>query len=193
MFFTVLPVGGRPPDLARAKAFLVSDNWDDWFEFSTLFGLLFVNAEAELQNIGGVKIAQFGMTKGQRRANVPQTFDALDQTFFSIGQDDSYYEKLNGLGSTIRDKILAGLQDLAFNPTLFDQALNERVTGISLLRSVTQSSVRGQFQRMARGGVRLSPYSFTYTAPPNPKGRPAPVSLTFAVVPEPSHRLTSTS
>jgi hypothetical protein len=70
-----------------------------------LYGLLFVNAEGEPQEIGGVKIAQFGMTKGQRSANVPQTFDALDQTFFSIGQDDSYYEKLNGLGTEIRDKM----------------------------------------------------------------------------------------
>jgi hypothetical protein len=120
MFFTVLPVGRHPPASTLSKAFLVSDDWDDWFKFSTLYGLLFVDAGGTHHDIGGVKIGQFGMEKGQRRPRLPATFDALNDTFFSLGQDDSYYEKLNELGSAIRDRVLAGLQDLAFHPDVFD-------------------------------------------------------------------------
>jgi predicted ATPase len=184
MFFNVLPVGGRPPTTARSKAFLVSDNWDDWFEFSTLFGLVFCDGEGERHDIGGVKIGQFGMKKGQRSPTVPGEFNSLESSFFSLGQDDSYYRNLDAHGEQIREKILFGLQDLAINIDVFGRALEERVTGVSLLRSVTQSSVRGQFQRMARGGARLSKYEFSYTAPSNRRGNPTPVSLSFEVEPE---------
>ena len=39
MFFTVLPHGTRVPAEARMKAFLLTDNWDDWFTYSTMYSL----------------------------------------------------------------------------------------------------------------------------------------------------------
>jgi hypothetical protein len=169
MFFNVLRVGGRPPSSARSKAFLITDNWDDWFEFSTMFSLVFVNEEGARRDVGSVKIGQFDMPKGQPRADIPESFDALNELFFSLGQDDSYYENLNNIGAETRDRILVGLRDLALAPEVFDRALKERVTGISLLRSVTPATVRGQFHRLARGGARLSRYEFSYTAPRSPR------------------------
>src|SRR5437899_712208 len=99
MFFTLLE--GRMPPNARARAFLVPDSWDDWFEFNTLYSLIYVDAEGGRHPIGGVKIGQFRMRK--RRPAIPERFDALDDKFFSLGQDDTYYEKLNRLGDGIRD------------------------------------------------------------------------------------------
>src|SRR5439155_6665384 len=67
MFFNVLGAGGHPPPSARSEAYLITDNWDDWFEFSTLYSLTFVDGEGVPHNVGGVKIGQFGVAKGQRR------------------------------------------------------------------------------------------------------------------------------
>jgi len=111
MFFNVIT--GRPPRDARSQAYLVNDNWDDWFKFATLYVLIYVDTNGEHHSIGGVKIGQFDMAPAQRRAALDDTFDSLDDRFFSLGQDDSYYEALNSRGPRIRDRILSGLRDVA--------------------------------------------------------------------------------
>lgn len=182
MFFNV--INGNPPQGARSQAFLMNDNWDDWFKYATLYSLIFVDETGERHKIGGVKIGQFNMSRGQRRAQLDDEFDALDERFFSLGQDDSYYENLNELGPDIRDRILQGLRDVARDLDLFDAALREDVTGVSLLRSVSKATVRGQFSRLARGGARLSPYHFRYEAPGTSRTRFPPIKLDFDVEPD---------
>ncbi|MBT0779262.1 AAA family ATPase [Paracoccus sp. pheM1] len=182
-YFRILAHGTRPPAQAENKAYLLTDNWDDWFKFSTLYSLVIFDEDGERHSVGGIKIGQFGMEEGQRRADLPEYFDFLDERFFSLGQDDSYYDHLNRLGGATRDRILRGLRDVAFDPQLFERALNEKVTGTSLLRSVDRSTVTGQFHRMALGGVRLTSYEFTYTARRRSR-RIDPLTLTFSVSPE---------
>jgi ABC-type branched-subunit amino acid transport system ATPase component len=182
MFFNV--INGNLPQQARSQAFLVNDNWDDWFKFATLYVLVFVDENGQRHKIGGVKIGQFNMTRDQRRAALDGEFEALDERFFSLGQDDSYYENLNELGPDIRDRILEGLRDVALNLELFDGALREDVTGVSLLRSVSKATVRGQFSRLARGGARLSAYHFKYEAPGTSRTRFPPIKLAFDVEPD---------
>lgn len=184
MFFTVVPNGRRVPTGARSKAFLLVDNWDDWFTYNTMYSLIVYDAHGEEFRAGGVKIGQFQMTEGQRRPNIPEEFNELDEEFFSLGQDDSYYEKLNELGPEIRDQILRGLRDVAIDRERFGRALDEKVTGVSLLRSVHKKTVETQYSRLARGGARLSRYEFTYTAPKVGRSRAAPVTLSFVVEPE---------
>lgn len=182
-YFRVLPVGTRPSAQAASRAYLLTDNWDDWFKFSTLYTLVIYDEDGEHYSIGGVKIAQFGMAEDQRRAHLPDRFDNLDDRFFSLGQDDSYYDALNNLGYATRDRVLRALRDVALDSELFERALEEKVTGTSLLRSVARSTVTGQFHRMARGGVRLTSYEFSYTARRRSR-RVAPLCLTFNVAPE---------
>lgn len=182
-YFTVLPNGTRPPAQATSKAYLLTDNWDDWFKYSTLYSLIIFDEDGERHSIGGVKIGQFNMEEGQRRAAVPERFDALDERFFSLGQDDSYYDDLNRLGPPTRDRVLRSLRDVALETELFERALDEKVTGTSLLRSVTKSTVTGQFHRMALGGLRLTDYQFSYTAPRR-SSKSNPLSLSFTVAPE---------
>ena len=171
------------PREAHSIAFLVIDNWDDWFKYNTLYGLVLVDDQGNRHDIGGVKIGQFNMKDGQRRPAIPQAFEQLDEQFFSLGRDDSYYEKLNLLGQQIANEVLTALRDIAANPALFDQALVEDVTGVSLLRSVSPATVRGQFRRLAAGGARLSRYAFDYQLPPATKNA-AEISLSFEVVPD---------
>jgi predicted ATPase len=184
MYFTVLAHGLRTPAAARSHAYLITDNWDDWFKFETLYTLVVFDAACARHVIGGVKIGQFAMSDEQRRAGIPDDFDELDERFFSLGQDDTYYKGLSELGADIRDRVLRSLRDMAFDQSLFQRALAEKVTGVSLLRSVSPATVTGQFYRLARGGARLSRYRFSYTAPKHSGSRASPVALSFAVEPE---------
>lgn len=184
MYFRVLDHGVRPAADATDRAYLLTDNWDDWFKYNTMYTLVVYDAQGERHSIGSVKIGQFEMEDGQRRAALPKDFDALDDRFFALGQDDSYYEALNGLGPDARDRILRALKDVALDTDLFQRALDEKVTGVSLLRAVTPASVQGQFHRMARGGARLSRYNFSYTAPKPIRSKVPPVRLEFEVEPE---------
>lgn len=182
-YFRVLPVGNWPSGQVHSRAYLLEDNWDDWFKFSTLYTLVIYDENGERHSIGGVKIGQFAMAEDQRRPNLPKQFDNLDDRFFSLGQDDSYYDALNALGSEVRDRVLSALRDVAHDPDLFERALSEKVTGTSLLRSVDRSTVTGQFHRMAQGGARLTSYEFSYIARRRSR-RVEPLSLTFTVAPE---------
>src|SRR5690349_4058895 len=123
MFFSILSNGIGLPAHAQSKAFLLTDNWDDWFKYNTLYSLILFDQEGVRHIIGGVKIGQFSMDEGQRRAAIPERFNELDEVFFSLGQDDSYYERLNTLGADFREKVLRGLRDVAFDRELFVRAL----------------------------------------------------------------------
>ena len=97
--------------------------------------------------------------------DVPVEFDRLGGDFFSLGQDASYYQRINELSDQTAEEILLSLNDVAFDLDLFDRALRHRVTGVSLLRNVSWATVRNQFHRVALGGLRLSPFGFSYRYP----------------------------
>ncbi|MCU4173950.1 AAA family ATPase [Carboxylicivirga sp. N1Y90] len=157
------------------------DNWDDWFEFSTLFHLVYIDSEEIYHRIGSLKIGQFNMT--ERRPTIPSEFDELPKDFFSLGQDVSYYENLNAFGDEIRDNVLSKLNDVALNNEIYEKSIEERVMKISLLRDVSISSVVGQYRRLAQGMAQLSPYNFKYTAPKT-KGSTSPrMKFDFSVIP----------
>lgn len=181
--FTVVGESNRLPAAPKSQAFLLPDNWNDWFTFSTMYTLVYFDESSIRHDCGSVKIGERGMCSG--RANVPGTFDQLDDAFFSLGQDTGYYETLNELGAEVRDQILEGLNDVAVDLERFASILKETVTGESLLRSVARSTVQGQFNRMSRGGARLTRYKFSYTAPPGTRNSDGgAVTLSFAVKPE---------
>jgi ABC-type branched-subunit amino acid transport system ATPase component len=180
MYFTVLPLRRITPVGSPMTAFLRTDNWDD-FSYKTTYFLVVYDSNGQGSDIGQVKIGQFGMEDG--RPEVPEQFDQLDEEFFSVGQDDSYYEKLNERGPELRDQVLRGLRDVALDQEQFQRALGEEVTGVSLLRSVSRATVQGQFSRLARGGARLSRYEFAYTAPKVWRSKIDPVTLSFVVEP----------
>ncbi|WP_371639767.1 AAA family ATPase [Streptomyces virginiae] len=183
MHFSVLQAWSPRPSGTGPQAYLIIDNWDDWFRYSTQYDLVYQDADGVAHQIGQVKIGQFGMGADQRRPDLPDAFEELSENFFSLGQDDSYYQNLNSLGVDARDEILQALQDVAREKELFVRALKEDVTGTSLLRSVARTTVEGQFRRLANGGARLSRYKFTYTLPA-PSRSSEGASLAFHVTPK---------
>ncbi len=183
MKFKVLDPYSSIPRSDANTAFLIKDDWDDWFEFSTLFALFYVDSSGIVHKIGALKIGEFDMEKRQGSPKIPNRFTKLKQPFFSLGQDDSYYENLKLLGDDLRVEFLVALRDIAKNNDIFEQALEERVTRISLLRDVSPVSVKGQFRRLANGGASLSRYDFTYTTAGSRNGSPR-MMLSFHVEPD---------
>lgn len=184
MLFEVKEVGFDCPSEPKSQFYLIKDNWNDWFEYNTLYDLVYVNNKGRKLNIGGVKIGQFDMVEDQKRPDIPESFDILDNCFFSLGQDVSYYERLNKLGENLLHQVLSALKDVALNQELFKKAREENVTKVSLLRSVSPASVKGQYKRLAHGDATLTEFQFTYKAPKNEGQLSPPMKMTFEVIPE---------
>ncbi|MEZ5874839.1 MAG: AAA family ATPase [Hyphomicrobiales bacterium] len=183
MKFIVVPNERRVPQAGRDIAYLWTDNWDDWFEFNTLYTLTYFDEDGEVHDLGGIKIGQFGMDKGQRRPKLPEKFEILDNRFFSLGQDADYYEALRNLGPRIAAEILTALKDIAADEALFLRAKEERVMGVSLMRSVKERTIIGQFRRIILGGARLTSYEFNYQGPLQLDKSIDPIDLSFEVEP----------
>ena len=91
MFFNVVEPGPAFRPASLPCAYLVVDNWNDWFRFQTMYYLSVFDANGLEHSIGNVKIGQFGMPESQHRPNIELAFDQIGDSFFSVGQDDSYY------------------------------------------------------------------------------------------------------
>jgi predicted ATPase len=172
--------GWRPPPHAQG-IFLVPDNWDD-YSYKTLFTLLY-GAPDRMHEIGQVKIGMFGM-EPPSRTSLPEHFQVLGEEYFSLGQDDTYYENLRELGDHIRVPVLQALRDVAFDLDLFERARSERVFEVSLLRTVTDATARDQYHRIATGGETLALYKFAYEGPPADIGGEPRSKLEFEVYPK---------
>jgi predicted ATPase len=188
--FTVVERGHRQPKGVRAQALLVRDAWND-YGFVTMFHLVVYDDDGRRHGIGEVKIGELGMHPGRDQSNdgpgrvarVPERFEALGARQFSLGQDDSYYERLRQLGDNIRVLVLTALKDIAFNESIFERVQHEQVTRDSLMRFVKPTAVEEQFRRIAQGGVRVSGFQVAYEAPVPDGGAGKSVILPFEVSP----------
>lgn len=182
MRFYSLPHGTWPiPTKHRNAVYLVPDKWDDWFKYETLNSLYYVDNQGQTVEVGNVKIAQFGM-KRQRSVDIPKSFQFIDG-IFSLGQDASYYEALNELPSEVRASILKTLGDIVYDQALYERALEEDVTGTSLMRYVGASTIEQQFSRIVNGGAKLEGYVFSFKYPQVPRAKASPPSLRFEITP----------
>jgi predicted ATPase len=192
-FHVLAPRGIIPTDRKIWAAYLSRDAWDDWSKYCTQFYLTIVDPAGEAHGIGQVKFGERNLKPhpnvdvppGHRNPNIPSPFLKLDsETFFSVGQDEEYYSNLDALGDNVRERVLTAICDVAWDIEIWDWAQEEYVMGESLLRSVTRSTVEGQFRRMARGDARVTSYEFSYS-PPKRLGEGAPpFKLDFNVDPD---------
>lgn len=182
-----------PVRATKWLAYLNRDKWDDWGKYCTQFYLTVVEKGGATHPIGTLKIGQRGMKPSgmsrelaptHRIPSIPPEFDQLPDAFFSVGQDEDYYVKLNKLGDAVRKQVLISLGDVAFDRKRWNWAMDEDVMKESLLRSITKSTVQGQFRRMAHGNVKLTKFQFTYS-PPKRKGVPN-FELDFSINPDSS-------
>jgi predicted ATPase len=181
-----------PADAKGWSAFLDTDYWDDWKKFRTQFYLTVVDPEGVKHPIGQVKIGSKGLKPhgggpdvpaGHRFPALENGFTQLDDQYFSVGQDEDYYSNLDKLGDSIREQVLVALRDVAWDSALWAMVQDEFVMNESLLRSVSRSTVEGQFKRMARGDARVTSYEFSYAPPKRLGDGEPPFELQFKVDP----------
>jgi len=135
----------------------------------TPYAIRSIQPDGSIIELGSAKIGRKGMTEDEGSTELPPNFDALDATYFSVGQGENYYETLISLGDNVRNGFLIAMRDCAYDPAILDANAEEPVLHNSLLRDVEMSRVRERFNRLAHGEVALSPYSFDYLFPPDPQ------------------------
>ncbi|RKS21769.1 putative AbiEii toxin of type IV toxin-antitoxin system [Flavobacterium endophyticum] len=181
MEFEILDKPGNYPPQSKNKVYLTWDNWND-YSYYTTFGIFFVDENSEKHRLGGVMLGFKGQKQLDRVFQVGYSFDYIGDTHFSLGTSEEYYERLNMLPSKIREEILINLNDLARNIELLEGIKHERVFRSSFLRSLSESTITGQYRRMALGGAKLTPYRFLFNQPS--ANNSSFLKLTFDVEPD---------
>lgn len=160
MFITIQERFGRPPSEARSQIFLTWDTWND-YNYRTLFGIYYVDSSSSKIELGTIHIAFKGQDIGEPKLSIGESYTDLPESYFSLGSI-SYYKALNNLNIDEKKNILIALKDIVYDDRLFDEVINEPVTQASLLRSITISTIKGQFKRILNGGAELTPFEFYF-------------------------------
>ncbi|MDO9333733.1 MAG: AAA family ATPase [Dehalococcoidales bacterium] len=190
MLFTVIDTELTVPKAGVNQAFLHVDRWDDWSKYRTQFYLSVFDGSGRLHTVGSVKIGSLGLKPGRvvspnvRAPLLLATFDELPPGFFSVGQNETYYETLNQLDTNLKNRILRGLRDLALDLEMLGRIQSEEVLNESLLRSVSVQNIRNRLHRLALGNATLTKFEFEYIFPGSEVSVGSSASLQFVVEPE---------
>lgn len=167
--------------------------------FQTAFDVTYYDSVGREHHFGTVKIGKKGMKKGKILNSLPLEFTSLSDYYFSVGQDEDYYEHIvkydKSYKNGFRSELFRAIRDVAYDTALLDSNLKETVMTKSLLIGIVAdddgthrkavAKIKGQFNRMAeKGGDRLTEYHFTYTAPKPKNTAISPAVLEFDVYPE---------
>ncbi|MDT2659250.1 AAA family ATPase [Enterococcus hulanensis] len=152
---------------------LSKDFWND-SGYVTGFTLKYFDNFEKYENgryyhIGLLKIGKKGMMHDDSKAylkdevhtSMPKEFfDELNEDYFSLGQDLSYYTNIvRQFDEEKREKIFTALKDVAFNESAFDIASGERVFKSSLLRNLSKFTVENEYRNLIYGNeVKPSNY-----------------------------------
>lgn len=175
------------PQVGASQCYLIRDSWDDWFSFDTRYQMYVFDLKGVRHSVGELKIGQAGLHPASasdsqnlpmsRSPSLSEKFPALSDNFFSLGQEDNYYEVLNTLGHQLRETILVGLRDCAHDLSIYRKFENEPVMGQSLMRYITEENLLNRFHRLAHGNATLTRYRFDYILPHPPDASPAKMSF----------------
>ncbi|WP_340002073.1 AAA family ATPase [Oceanobacillus sp. FSL K6-0127] len=123
---------GKHIDKSYPCVVLTTDPWDDHFFAETLFHARYYPYEKEAIHLGDIKImtTKGGVTK----THIDKEFEALDETFCSLGQTLDYYEKISKLPYSTQHELLNGLRDAATNNEISNMFKDKRIFRHSLLR-----------------------------------------------------------
>lgn len=189
MIFKVIPRAMEFPSSGRDTAYLWQDHWDDWGKYRTTFYLVVFDSAGTRHEAGQLKIGQRGLlpagevAPGKRAPQLTNEFHALGDDYFSLGQNDNYYEVLSQLPNGLGAEVLRALRDCAFDLSIFGSALNEDVMDQSLLRFVRAENIRHRFNRLAHGNAVLTEFHFRYVFATNADTSPPP-EISFQVLPQ---------
>lgn len=186
MEFQLLDRDETIPNNAKNKVYLHIDYWND-YSFITMFHMDFVDALGNIKHIGNIRIGFKGQTTEVATYKKIQddfkgnTFISLGDNYFSIGTGTEYYKNLNSLENKIKTEILLAIKDLAYQPKYISSIQDENVLSISLLRTVSLTSITGQFPRILEGKPELTDFKFSFVIPESKEN--SEIRLDFLVEP----------
>jgi len=163
----------KSPETCR----LIWNTWDD-FGFKTTFYVSVIDALGVEWDLGSVRIMQKGQESGV--PEIPEVFDALDNSFCSLGGDRSYYTTLAEMAIADRQAVLKGLNDCVADQERFLSFRDEKAMRSSLLREASPLDVQVNYQRILNGDSALTPFQFTYLLDEYPDS----AGLRFRVTPQ---------
>jgi predicted ATPase len=180
--FRIVSRGERPTDQDENTIFLVENNWDD-YSFKTSFEMVVLGSGGWRLDAGGIKIGYVGQKEGWSKETMPQTFNELPPSWFSLGQDVDYYQKIcEKLDPELASAILRALRDIVIDENQLLIAKDEPVFQTSLMRGVSFSVINGQYKRVLSGDALLTEFRFAYRDSGDSKR--APINLLFHVMPD---------
>lgn len=157
MLFRV--VKNLPSVVAPNTCYLLEDDWDD-YSFQTKFILFYYDATQAQKRIGPVKIMQLGQEKG--RVKINQKFEALDNSYCSLGQEQSYYEEIRDLPEKIKSDILIALRDCIYDSNIYRNFKNDIAMRASLLRVLSYDQIFPLFKSILDNYAKPTPYHFSF-------------------------------
>ena len=126
---------------------LKPDNWDD-YSLKTTFIVHYYESQFSHKLIGSTKILykELEVKDGARDAwtfdFLQSSFEALDENFVSLGQDETYYNNLKlFFGKDPALNILESLRDCGMHREFLNDFSDKRGTKDSLLRSITAENM----------------------------------------------------
>ncbi|MEB3476968.1 AAA family ATPase, partial [Pasteurella multocida] len=134
----------------------------------TMFFMSFFDSDGVLHEIGNIKIGFKGQVETiPTHAEIKnrfdgRVFDKLPDNFISLGQDVDFYSRIFELSNEVKDIILKNLNDVVYNPDLLDEFQNEPVFYTSLMRHVSEPTIKEQFRRVLEGKSPLTDFTFSF-------------------------------
>lgn len=163
-YFVARKVAEVPASEEPVGILIHDEGWNDWYKYRTVFNLHVRNGK-ETQSVGGTKIGQRGLTAAASKPNLPLVFEELGDDFFSLGQNEDYYETAVAMMEKYGVDILSDLRDISKNTMIYASVRDEDVLHESLMRFVQKSQVEGRFHRLAMGDARLTEFAFAHVPP----------------------------
>ncbi|WP_434529153.1 ATP-dependent nuclease [Vibrio sp. K4] len=135
-------VGGSIPNASQRiknSFFLKNNSWDD-YSYRTTYELYFIDSEKKSIEIGFVKISRKNLEEKERPLE-NGILEPLDNNYFSLGQEETFYERLRDLPDNYGSLLLSYLNDISHSYGAWVSNKSEESLNISLMRDVTALDV----------------------------------------------------
>lgn len=154
MFYTI-----QHKEIGEESYYLKEDQWDD-YGYKTTYTLYKINKEGKQEMIGAVKIGKIGLRESGSHIVLPKQFDQLEDVYFSLGQNETYYKNIMELEED-RAQILKALNDVIYNDEIMQKVKIEPSYSSSLRRDV-DNRIESRFKAIVHDNYNYNEFYFKY-------------------------------
>lgn len=147
---------------------LLPVSWNDWWEYSNLYTASYTSQDGGKVELGHVKIqdpTQLPQETPKHPIDVGFSECELPGNVISLGQGDEYYRALASLPEREREALCLALKDAVWEPGKLRENRKQSAVRKSLLRSVSYTTVLGEYHRIVRNEGEADYYRLNYRQP----------------------------